>query len=92
MFYTDLLVLYLSGTYCHKTGTSHPSCQSPRQPNKQRLRPHPDGTEQATENINQNKTQRYGEHEIPTEPNKHDVSQPNKCSNKDSRDLESIKH
>ena len=26
------LALYLSGTYCHKTGTRTPSCGSPRQP------------------------------------------------------------
>ena len=29
---TDLLALYLGGTYCHKTGTRPPSCQAPRQP------------------------------------------------------------
>ena len=29
---TDQQALYLSGTYCHKTGTRLPSCQSPRQP------------------------------------------------------------
>ena len=28
---TDLLPLYLSGTYCHKTGTRPPSCQVPLQ-------------------------------------------------------------
>ena len=28
----DLEALYLSGTYCHKTGTRPPSCQAPRQP------------------------------------------------------------
>ena len=28
----DLLALYLSGTYCHKTGTRPPSCVAPRQP------------------------------------------------------------
>ena len=27
----DLQALYLSGTYCHKTGTRPPSCQAPRQ-------------------------------------------------------------
>ena len=29
---TDLPALYLSGTYCHKTSTRPPSCQTPRQP------------------------------------------------------------
>ena len=29
---TDLLALYLSGTYCHTTGTRPPSCFTPRQP------------------------------------------------------------
>ena len=29
---TDLLALYLSGTYCHKTSARPPSCQAPRQP------------------------------------------------------------
>ena len=29
---TDLLVLYLSGTYCHKTSTRPPSCVTPWQP------------------------------------------------------------
>ena len=29
---TDLLALYLSGTYCHKTGTRSPSCVTPRLP------------------------------------------------------------
>ena len=29
---TDLLALYLSGTYCHKTSTRSPSCYPPRQP------------------------------------------------------------
>ena len=29
---TDLLALYLSGTYCHKTGKKTPSCPTPRQP------------------------------------------------------------
>ena len=28
---TDLQVLYLSGTYGHKTGTRPPSCAKPRQ-------------------------------------------------------------
>ena len=28
----DLLALYLSGTYCHKTGTRPPSCATPPQP------------------------------------------------------------
>ena len=28
----DLLALYLSGTYCHKTGTRPPSCVTPWQP------------------------------------------------------------
>ena len=27
----DLLGLYVSGTYCHKTGTRPPSFQTPRQ-------------------------------------------------------------
>ena len=27
----DLLALYLSGTYCHRTGTIPPSCVTPRQ-------------------------------------------------------------
>ena len=26
------IALYLSGTYCHKTGTKPPSCQTPQQP------------------------------------------------------------
>ena len=43
-------------------------------------------------NANQNKAQRYGEHKISTEPNYYDVSQPNKCSNKDTGDLENFKH
>ena len=29
---TDLLALYLSWTYCHKTGTRPPSCVTPQQP------------------------------------------------------------
>ena len=29
---TDLLALCLSGTYCRKTSTRSPSCQTPRQP------------------------------------------------------------
>ena len=29
---TDLQALYLSGTYCHKTGTRPPSCNMPRGP------------------------------------------------------------
>ena len=29
---TDLLALYLCGTYCHKTGTRPASCVTPRQP------------------------------------------------------------
>ena len=28
----DLPTIFLSGTYCHKTGTRPPSCLSPRQP------------------------------------------------------------
>ena len=28
----DLQALHFSGTYCHKTGTRPPSCQTPRQP------------------------------------------------------------
>ena len=28
----DLQALYRSGTYCHKTGTRPPSCQTPLQP------------------------------------------------------------
>ena len=28
---TDLLALYLSGTYCHKIGIRTPSCQTPLQ-------------------------------------------------------------
>ena len=28
---TDLLALYLSGTYRHRTGTRTPSCKAPRQ-------------------------------------------------------------
>ena len=28
----DLLAFYLSGTYCHKTGTRSPSCVTPLQP------------------------------------------------------------
>ena len=43
-------------------------------------------------NANQNKAQRYGEHKISTEPNYYEVSQPNKCSNKDTGDLENFKH
>ena len=34
MVKTDLQALYLSGTYCLKTGTRPPSCQAPRQPTK----------------------------------------------------------
>ena len=30
----DLLAIYHSGTYCHKTGTRPPSCVTPRQPTK----------------------------------------------------------
>ena len=29
---TDLQALYLSGTYCHRTGTRPPICAKPRQP------------------------------------------------------------
>ena len=29
---TDLQASYLSGTYCHKTGTRPPSCPTPREP------------------------------------------------------------
>ena len=29
--YFNLQALYLSGTYCHKSGTRPPSCQTPRQ-------------------------------------------------------------
>ena len=29
---TDLQALYLSGTYCHKTGTRPTSCAKPQQP------------------------------------------------------------
>ena len=29
---TDLIDLFLSGTYCHKTGTRPPSCITPRKP------------------------------------------------------------
>ena len=28
----DLLALYLSGIYCHKTGTRPPSCSTPQEP------------------------------------------------------------
>ena len=28
----ELQALYLSGTYCHKIGTTPPSCDNPRQP------------------------------------------------------------
>ena len=31
---TDLQALYLSGTYCHRTGTRPPSCTKPRKPTK----------------------------------------------------------
>ena len=30
----DLLALYFSGTYCHKTGSIPPGCVTPRQPTK----------------------------------------------------------
>ena len=29
---TELQALYLSGTYCHKTGTRPPCCNTPREP------------------------------------------------------------
>ena len=34
VFETDLQALYLSRTYCHKTGTRPHSCNTPREPTK----------------------------------------------------------
>ena len=29
---TDLQALFISGTYCHRTGTRSPSCNTPQEP------------------------------------------------------------